>query len=138
MQLLALLICPQKRHLLIKIPQDYKHASSCQFAVHTPRTLCWNKQKQKKLLPVVSKYFIPRRRHSTAVANFPTTIHGFHFIIRFDKNVPSLGATFHSSQYKVDTSIFTANNIPLKTSLALPNQPARCTDAKLQTISSQH
>ena len=45
MQLLPLLICPQERYLLFKIPQDYKHASSCQFAVHTPRILCWNKQK---------------------------------------------------------------------------------------------
>ena len=45
MQLLPLLICPQERYLLFKIPQDYKHASTCQFAVHTPRILCWNKQK---------------------------------------------------------------------------------------------
>ena len=74
MQLLPLLICPQERHLLFKIPQDYKHASSCQFAVHTPRILCWTKQKQKKLIPVASRYFILRRRHSTAVADFPITI----------------------------------------------------------------
>ena len=98
MQLLPLLICPQERHLLFKNPQDYKHASSCQFAVHTPRILCWNKQKQKKLISVASRYFILRRRHSTAVADFPTTIHGLHFTIRFDKHVPSLSATFHSSQ----------------------------------------
>ena len=100
MQLWPLLACPQERYLLFKIPQDYKHASSCQFAVHTPRILCWNKQKQKKLISVASRYFILRRRHSTAVADFPTTIHGLHFTIRFDKNVPSLSATFHSSQSK--------------------------------------
>ena len=115
-----------------------QHASNCQFAVHTPRILCWNKQKLKKLIPVASRYFILRRRHSTAVADFPTTIHGLHFTIRFDKNVPSLSATFHSSQSKVDTSKFTAIKIPSKTSLTLPNQPTRCTDANLQLISSQH
>ena len=138
MQLLPLLICPQERYLLFKIPQDYKYASSCQFAVHTPRILCWNKQKQKKLIPVASRYFILRRRHSTAVADFPPTIHGFHFTVRFDKNVPAFGATFHSSQFTVDTSKFTATSIPSKTSLTVPNQPARCMDAKLQTFSYQH
>ena len=132
---MPLLICPQERHLLFKIPRDYKHASSCQFAVHTPRILCWTKQKQKRLIPVGSRYFILRRRHSTAVADFPSTIHGFQFTIRFDKNVPGFGATFHSSQFKVEVH---CEQYPIKTSLTLPNQLARCTDAKLQTISSQH
>ena len=63
---------------------------------------------------------------------------GFHFTVRVDKTVPSFGATFHSSQFKVDTSKFPANSIPSKTSLTVPNQLARCMDAKLQTISYQH
>ena len=89
---------------------------------HTPRILCWNIQKQKKLIPAASRCFSLRRRHSMAVADLSTTIHGFHFTIRFDKNVPSLGATFHSSQSKGDTSKFTANRIPSKTNATQPTR----------------
>ena len=135
MQLLPLLICPQERHLLFKNPQDYKHASSCQFAVHTPRILCWNKQKQKKLISVASRsfYFVGgiRRQSQTSPQPFAACTSQFASTKTSQASVQHFTASNLSRHVKVH-----CDQDPIKASLTLPNQPARCTDANLQLISS--
>ena len=138
MQLLPLLICPQEQYLLFKIPQDYKHASSCQFAVHARRILCWNKQKLKKLIPVASRYFILRRRpfrrqSQTSPQQFTASTSQFASIKTSQASVQHFTAPNLSRHEKVH-----CDQDPIKISLKLPNQPTRCTDANWQLLSSQH